>query len=259
MRASVPARSARGRLGVVLLVRRGSVAPVRVGLWRVSDCALDVLVGLFFRHACWYAGGMKTTCECGAAIPVSEGRGRPARYCSRACQQRAYRARRSAGVFPAEMRGRDRWMRYRLVPRGAKVTKEPTQINGRRASSTASHTWATFAEARASKVGAGLGYALGDGVGCVDLDGALVGGVVQPWARAVLDRAPETFVEVSQSGNGLHIFGYLSEGPGRNRRLSLTEGIEFYSTGRFMAVTGQRFGESPARLADLGGLVAALA
>lgn len=157
------------------------------------------------------------------------------------------------------MRVRDRWMRYRLVPRGEKVTKEPTQVNGRRASSTASRTWASFAEAKASKVGAGMGYALGDGVGCVDLDGAIEGGVVKRWAREILDLCPATFVEVSQSGNGLHIFGLLPEGPGRNRRLSPTEGIEFYSTGRFMAVTGQRFGDSPARLADLGGLVAALA
>lgn len=149
-------------------------------------------------------------------------------------------------------------MRYRLVPRGEKVTKVPTQINGRQASSTTAHTWSSFDAAQESKVGAGLGFALGAGIGCVDLDGALVDGVVQPWAQEILDRAPETFVEVSQSGNGLHIFGLLPEGPGRNRRLSPTEGIEFYSVGRFMAVTGRRHGDAPARLADLEGLVSSL-
>lgn len=156
------------------------------------------------------------------------------------------------------MRERDRWMRYRLVPRGGKVTKEPTQINGRRASSTAPHTWSSFTAANASEIGAGLGYALGEGVGCVDLDGAIVNGIVQPWAQEILDRCPATFVEVSQSGNGLHIFGLLPEGPGRNRRLSETEGIEFYSVGRFMAVTGKRHDGAPLSLANLEGLVSSL-
>ena len=194
-------------------------------------------------------------CEtCDERLPVPEGRSRPRRYCSRGCQQKAYRARR-AETFPAEMRERDRWMRYRLVPRGEKVTKEPTQVNGRRASSTAVHTWSTFSDAKASAVGAGLGFALGDGIGCIDLDGALEAGQVKPWAQEILDRCPSTFVEVSQSGKGLHIFGLLPEGPGRNRRLSGEEGIEFYSVGRFIAVTGRRFGDAPSRLADLSGLV----
>lgn len=199
-----------------------------------------------------------TTCEmCEARLPIPEGRSRPRRYCSRGCQQKAYRAR-NAVAFPGEMRERDRWMRYRLVPRGGKVTKEPTQVNGRRASSTAPHTWSSFATAKGSEVGAGLGFALGEGIGCVDLDGALVDGVVQTWAREILDRCPETFVEVSQSGNGLHIFGLLPEGPGRNRRLSDEAGIEFYSAGRFMAVTGRRHDGAPLSLANLEGLVSSL-
>lgn len=199
---------------------------------------------------------MRRRCsECSNEMPI--GLRKDARFCGGACRVRAHR-RRTAETFPAEMRERDRWMRYRLVPRGEKVTKVPTQLNGRQASSTAVHTWSSFADAKVSKIGAGLGFALGDGVGCIDLDGALEGGRVKPWAQEILDRAPGTFVEVSQSGKGLHIFGLLPEGPGRNRRLSPTEGIEFYSAGRFMAVTGRRFGDSPARLADLGGLVSSL-
>ena len=199
---------------------------------------------------------MRRRCsECSGEMPI--GLRKDAQFCSGACRVRAHR-RRTAETFPAEMRERDRWMRYRLVPRGGKATKEPTQVNGRRASSTAAHTWATFSDAKASDVGAGLGFALGDGIGCIDLDGALEAGQVKPWAQEILDRCPDTFVEVSQSGKGLHIFGLLPEGPGRNRRLSVEEGIEFYSAGRFIAVTGRRFGRAPARLADLSGLVPSL-
>lgn len=199
---------------------------------------------------------MTRTCtECAGPMPMATRK--DAKFCGGACRVRAHRRERAV-AFPAEMRERDRWMRYRLVPRGGKVTKEPTQINGRRASSTAPHTWSSFGAARGSEVGAGLGFALGEGIGCVDLDGALVDGVVQPWAQEILDRTPGTFVEVSQSGNGLHIFGLLPEGPGRNRRLSDEAGIEFYSVGRFMAVTGRRHDGAPLSLANLEGLVSSL-
>lgn len=199
---------------------------------------------------------MTNTCLCGSRLPILEGRGRPKAYCSRGCQQKAYRARH-ADALPDEMRTADRWMRYRLVPRGDKVTKVPTQLNGRPAKSTDARTWSTYAEAKASGVGAGLGFALGAGIACVDLDDAIADGKVEPWAQAILDRAPATFVEVSQSGNGLHIFGLLPEGPGRNLRSS-GQTVEVYSTGRFIAVTGRRHAASPSRLADLGGLVSSL-
>ena len=63
---------------------------------------------------------------------------------------------------------------------------------------------------------------------------------------------PETFIEVSQSGNGLHIFGLLPESPGRNKG----NGVEVYSVGRFIAMTGNRYDSAPSSLADISELVA---
>lgn len=148
-------------------------------------------------------------------------------------------------------------MRYRLVPRGDRVTKQPIQVDGRPASSTGASTWTSYSAAKASMVGDGLGFALGENVGCIDLDDAIVDGVVEPWAQAILDAAPGTYVEVSQSEEGIHIFGLLAEGPGRNLRSS-GRTVEVYSAGRYIAVTGRRFGDAPSRLADLGGLVSSL-
>lgn len=197
------------------------------------------------------------TCEhCGASIPTPERQGRPRRYCSRSCQNRAYRARHQDPI-PAEMRAADRWMRYRLVPRAGKMTKVPTQTNGRMASSTASRTWTSHSTAKVSRVGEGLGFALGEGFGCIDLDDAIVDGRVQLWAQRILDRAPETFIEVSQSGKGLHIFGRLPAGRGRNLR-GAGLSAEVYSTGRFIAVTGTPFEGSVPQLADLEDLVSSL-
>lgn len=149
-------------------------------------------------------------------------------------------------------------MRYRLEVRGGKATKVPTTVAGRKASSTNPATWTDFGTANASAVGAGLGFALGDGIGCIDLDDCIdEHGTVAGWARHILDLAPGTFMEVSQSGRGIHIFGLLPERAGRNLR-SQGVTVEVYSTGRFIAATGRRFERSPLALADLSGVVAAL-
>jgi primase-polymerase (primpol)-like protein len=118
-------------------------------------------------------------------------------------------------------------------------------------------TWARYGPAKRSATGDGLGFVLGDGVGCIDLDHCLNGDRVAPWAQAILDRSPSTYVEISMSGDGLHIFGLLPEGRGRVIRDGRAS-IEFYSTGRYIAVTGNRWGSSPSSLADLSEVVATL-
>src|SRR5699024_2331567 len=118
-------------------------------------------------------------------------------------------------------------------------------------SATNPETWSDYETAKTSKLGHGIGFALGEGIGCIDLDDALVVGQVTEWAQQILDDCPATFIEVSQSGNGLHIFGLVSEQPGRNTG----RGVEVYSAGRFIAMTGDRFNDSPSRLADLSSLV----
>ena len=123
-------------------------------------------------------------------------------------------------------------MRFRLVPRGEKLTKVPTMINGRNASSTAPATWTSYAAAAASKVGRGLGFALGDGIGCIDLDDAVApDGTLSALAQDVLSANPGAWVELSVSGTGLHVWGLLDAQPGR-----VLPGIEVYSQGRFIAL-----------------------
>lgn len=147
--------------------------------------------------------------------------------------------------------------RRRWVRRTAR--KVPLTVGGRAASSTDPGTWTSYAEARSSKVGIGLGFVLnGDGVVCVDLDHCLdAAGRLAAWARKILDRMPATFVEVSPSGTGLHIFGRGHVGKGRRIR-SAGRAVEVYGRGRYIAVTGRRFEAAPARLADISAVVATL-
>lgn len=179
-------------------------------------------------------------------LTVREG----ALYCSTRCRVAGNRRKsRESATFPAEIMAKPRFVRWDLRDRNGKNTKVPLTIEGRAASSTDPQTWVSYDAARASSVGRGFGVVLGEGLGCIDLDDALIDGSAAPWAQAVLDANPDTFVEISQSGTGLHVFGFLDEGPGRKIRDG--RNIEYYSMGRYIALTGKRFGAAPSRLAPL--------
>jgi primase-polymerase (primpol)-like protein len=165
----------------------------------------------------------------------------------------AHRARHATGtVVPRELTARPRWVRR-------DERKAPRRVDGGFASVTEPSTWTSYRQAVGSTVGVGVGFVLtaGDGVVCVDLDHCLTGGELAPWARAVLDRCPPTFVEVSPSGDGLHVWGRAVVERGRRIRRD-GEAIEVYGQGRYIAVTGRRFEDAPVRLADLSEVVSSL-
>lgn len=170
---------------------------------------------------------------------MPERQGRRARFCSNACRQAAYRARRS-GV-PESMRSRDRWVRWESRVRRGKATKVPLSLSGHDLDVRDSRRWVSFDEARRSKVGTGFGIVLGDGLGCIDLDHCIEGGVVAEWAQSWIDgyREDAVLIERSFSGDGVHIFLPMAEGPGRKIRDG-EQNVEIYSRGRYIAVTGDR-------------------
>mgnify|MGYP001945797877 CR=1 FL=1 len=162
------------------------------------------------------------------------GRGRTPRYCSTRCRMAAHRARHR---LPRELTERVRWVRH--------DRKVPITPDGRPASSTDPRTWSTYREAARSKSGDGLGYVLGAGIACLDLDNCLdERGRPDARARAILARVPGAYVEVSPSGRGLHVWGRAPEQRGRRHR-----GYEVYSVGRYITVTGNVY--QPGRLVDL--------
>ncbi|WIE54218.1 bifunctional DNA primase/polymerase [Curtobacterium sp. MCBD17_003] len=178
--------------------------------------------------------------ECGSSLLLMRA---GARFCSPNCRLKAHRRARNAGNLPVEMKSRPRFVRFTK-------TKRPVTTTGRSASSTNPGTWSSHADAVASSKGEGIGFVLGDGIGCIDLDHCLVDGDLADWARQVLADNPGTYVEVSRSGEGLHVFGLLPEGPGRNVRDGV-RAIEWYSVGRYIALTGRRFRGAPLQLAPL--------
>lgn len=191
------------------------------------------------------------TCErdgCGNPLPVA-GRGRVPHFCSGRCRVASHRAKAHP---PAELTAAHRWVRR-------SPTKVPLTADGAPASSTDPATWSSYAAARRSTAGVGLGCVLnGDGIVCIDLDHCLdADGRPVPWAADILSRTPRTWVEVSPSGTGLHIWGRAEVPSGRRLRADGRH-VEFYGTGRYITVTGRRYEDAPNELADLGALIASL-
>ncbi|MGA5869265.1 bifunctional DNA primase/polymerase [Streptomyces cinereoruber] len=188
------------------------------------------------------------TCErCPSPLPVTARA--DARYCSGRCRTAACRARRTV---PAELTRRPRWVRHT-------ARKVPLTAGGSVASSTDPATWSRHADAARSTAGFGLGFVLdGDGIVCLDLDHALdADGEVLPWAQRIVDAAGGTWVEISVSGRGLHVWGRGSLPHGR--RITVGPGsVELYGDGRFIAVTGRTFGGTPCRLGDVQHIIDAL-
>ena len=147
------------------------------------------------------------------------------RTCSARCRQAVSRRRRQQPV-PAAMVDAPRWVRA--------DGKRPITPAGAPASSTNSSTWSLFPEVQRG-AGDGFGVMLGGGLGCYDLDNALEGGVLKPWARSVVEAITESivYVERSVSGRGLHVFVEAAEARGIRR--SIGDGsVERYTRARFI-------------------------
>ncbi len=87
---------------------------------------------------------------------------------------------------------------------------------------------------------AGLGFAITSGQVLIDLDDVLQEGVIaDEWARTFVEKAINAgaFVEVSQSGKGIHIIGNGTATKCGHKDVS----IEIYSEKRFVAITGNAY------------------
>jgi hypothetical protein len=162
--------------------------------------------------------------------------------------------------IPRELTDRKQWVLWRLVQKEdqPKPSKVPFSALTLQACNPTDPThWATYDQALASLNRApgyfnGLGFALLENIICIDLDNALTQrGIRIPFAQSILDQLPASFTEVSQSGHGLHWFGF-GKVPGSRVKFNLPDGysVEIYDSRRFIALTGKLFSDAPNSLAE---------
>lgn len=151
----------------------------------------------------------------------------------------------SQKYIPASMRALPSWVLWRLEQRQGRATKVPYRPDGsgRKASATDANTWGIFDAASArleaeSGRYSGLGFVIQEGCGLVfiDLDHCIdEHGALSNFAARILEWFPDTYAELSQSGEGLHIFCCGSV-PHSFRDSKL--GLEVYTGKRYAAMTG---------------------
>lgn len=171
-------------------------------------------------------------------------------------------------MAPRLLRDTPRWVLWRWHPRGVEWGKIPATANSGPdgVSAHEPRNWMTYEEAVAELArierngtwaqvgGGGLGFVFdgSDGVGGVDLDGCRnpQTGHLAGWAQEVVDAFAGTFIEVSPSGGGLHI--YALGAPSHMSRTQIAmpcadgdpviEGkspfVEAYVEGRFFTFSG---------------------
>lgn len=132
-----------------------------------------------------------------------------------------------------------------------KLTKIPYFSKTKKASSTNPDTWRTYEEAATALDNGANGF---NGVGimltdskliCIDIDHCLKDGkVFHPQAKKILEviKEADTFTEISQSGEGLHIFFEASTPfvPVANKKAP----FEIYSKERYIAITNTPYGKA---------------
>lgn len=93
------------------------------------------------------------------------------------------------------------------------------------------------AQAAATRLGGshGVGFVIAAPTWFLDIDHCLIDGAWSPLAIELCQALPGCYVEVSHSGEGLHIIGRGEAPPHGTKNAAL--GLELYSSGRFCALT----------------------
>jgi putative DNA primase/helicase len=146
--------------------------------------------------------------------------------------------------IPVWLSARPQWIVWKVEARGYDLSKVPYAVEtGTRVDATDLLGWSSFGnavEAYRSPGGfySGIGFCLAscDPFVAVDLDRCrnVQTGKIAPWARKLIERVPDAYLEVSPSGTGLHLILEAKLRAGGMRRGRL----ELYSRDRFIALTG---------------------
>jgi primase-polymerase (primpol)-like protein len=144
-------------------------------------------------------------------------------------------------VWKAKAGGGGKWDKLPIDPHTGKAAR----VNDAK-------TWGTFAEAlacmkrhRLAGVGIVLFRGMAGGISGGDLDDCITdSGSLTPLAAEVLDYA-ETYAEISPSGAGIRLF--FTDTVDRTLKDDGI-GVEVYSHGRFLTITGQHWAETPTEI-----------
>lgn len=138
--------------------------------------------------------------------------------------------------IPEEMKKLKRFVGWRKENLNGKVAKLPFSLIDEKANGwNMPQRWVNFNYAKTKNRPLGFVLVEEDKIVCIDLDHAIQDEKLSPMAKEIIEKFIGTYMELSQSGKGVHIFvkGTIP----KNLNLS-SEGIELYKNNRYIALTG---------------------
>ena len=159
---------------------------------------------------------------------------------------------------PDDLTEHDQWVLWRFEARKGKSTKVPYQASGKPADTTNRSTWTTFDEAQSAwrrnrqrYAGLGFVFSTDDSFAGIDLDDSLdEQGDLKDWARGIVERFSDTYMEISPSSRGLKIWARGSL-PANLSGVKVGDGaVEIYDHSRYFTVTGRAFRGAPLQVEE---------
>lgn len=150
-------------------------------------------------------------------------------------------------AVPSALKTLNQWVCWRYEQRHGKQTKIPIQVaTGGYAKTNEATTWSSFDAARAA-CGQddldGIGLCIGpqDGLTCIDLDHVLrPEEPLTPEAEAIVQRFKGTYIELSPSGEGLHIWCYgKAKRSGKGEKGNKWVEVYTHPSSRYLTITGK--------------------
>jgi primase-polymerase (primpol)-like protein len=138
--------------------------------------------------------------------------------------------------LPEEMKALKRFVGWRRGDLKGKVAKLPfSLLDGQSSNWNKPDRWLSFEDAKDKNSPLGFALVEEDKIVCIDLDRAIIDDKLSPMAEEIVKDFSGTYMEISQSGQGIHIFakGTIA----KNINLS-SKGIEIYKSNRYIALTG---------------------
>jgi primase-polymerase (primpol)-like protein len=153
----------------------------------------------------------------------------------------------------------NQFVNYVLEEKRDRVTKPPVDANGYKINAQDPANWRSFDEVL--EVGNQIGFVLTDDDPflIIDLDHVLKEGKLCGWAEELIAELPATYIEISPSGDGLHILYKLNDTPdliSNKRNFDDDDGtvLEVYFNKRYFTITGNVYTPTPIATINSGDL-----
>ena len=140
-----------------------------------------------------------------------------------------------------ELIQRDQFVNYIMEQKGERFTKPPTDANGYKINAQDSNNWRSFEDAYKASDQIGFVLTDDDPFLFLDLDHVLKDGKLCGWAEELVAKLPVTYIEISPSGDGLHMLYKLSDTPElKTNKRTFDDGtaLEVYFNKRYFTLTG---------------------